>query len=479
MPRRLPELAMRTLSSAVVVVFAAFLTAAPVPLPSAREAEQLVEKLGSQDYAEREAATKRLDELGALALDALRAACRSENPEVADRAKDLVRKIERRVASDSTLAPTMVELGAKDAALDEVLAALSKQAGCEVVLGGLNPEELAAKKITVATNKVPFWTAVLKVCDAAGLQIAGAGGFLAPGAMPYRPRADAKIRVATDVNAAVILEARDGTKPRPASVHGAILVEAHTPSGKTSGSAAALQLWPEPKVPWQHVVHVRVAKATDGDGRKLVPDLALPPAPAPKFFPGGKFAPESVTDPRPNPREALVKFKPGEEPAQVARELTGTALGWVRSAPEPLVTVALDPKKAVKATGRAGVELTATVRTENGKPVAEVWLAYDPLAVEPVRTTDSLSDVATERGSTNRTVHGLRVADADGRAFAPSLAASRSDFTWDKRIELKLTLALPVEEKGPTEPGKVVFWGTFAKPVEVPFALKDVPLTGR
>src|SRR5262245_47460051 len=88
--------------------------AAPVPQPGAREAAQLVEKLGSADFAEREAAMKRLDELGAIALDELRAACKSDNPEIADRAKELVRKIERRVSSDKALAPTTVELDAKN-----------------------------------------------------------------------------------------------------------------------------------------------------------------------------------------------------------------------------------------------------------------------------------------------------------------------------------------------------------------------------
>src|SRR5438067_1458670 len=82
--------------------------AAPVPPPNAREATLLIEKLGSEDFAEREAATKRLEELGLLALAEVRAATKSENAEIADRAKDLVRKIERRAANDRAIAPTLV-----------------------------------------------------------------------------------------------------------------------------------------------------------------------------------------------------------------------------------------------------------------------------------------------------------------------------------------------------------------------------------
>jgi len=165
-----------------------------------------------------------------------------------------------------------------------VLAALSKQAGFEVVLGGLKPDERASQKVTVATGKVPFWAAVLKVCDAGGLQVAGTGGFVAPGAMPYVPRPPGKrdgdvLRVAAKPGMAVVLEARDGPK-RPASVHGGVLVEAfELPKAAASDKVAAvvLQVWPEPKLAWQSTADVKVtpeAKTCDapGDGLTLMSD---------------------------------------------------------------------------------------------------------------------------------------------------------------------------------------------------------------
>ena len=57
---------------------------------------------------EREAAGRRLDEIGAPALEPLRAACRSDDPEVARRARDLVARIGRRLANEQALAPTVV-----------------------------------------------------------------------------------------------------------------------------------------------------------------------------------------------------------------------------------------------------------------------------------------------------------------------------------------------------------------------------------
>ena len=223
----------------------------------------------------------------------MRAACKSEDPEVAERAKDLVRKIQRRAASERLLVPTVVELDAKDAPLDTVLAALSKQTGCEVVLGGIHADELAVKKITVATGKVPFWSAVLKVCDVAELQIAGAGGFVAPGSLPYYGRrgngADGTtVRAAKELERAVVLEGRAGAKKRLASVHGAVLVEAFELPKSTAEpqvSATVLQVWPEPRLAWQSVANIKITKATDPDGRKLTPDLTLPPAPVPQQRP--------------------------------------------------------------------------------------------------------------------------------------------------------------------------------------------------
>jgi RNA polymerase sigma factor (sigma-70 family) len=56
--------------------------------------EELVKQLGAPEFADREAATEALLEIGEPALAALRAAARDENPEVRRRAADLVKAIE-------------------------------------------------------------------------------------------------------------------------------------------------------------------------------------------------------------------------------------------------------------------------------------------------------------------------------------------------------------------------------------------------
>ena len=68
--------------------------AAPAPLP--QEIKQLIDQLGHADYHTREAASKRLREVGEPALPALREAAVSANPEVLARAEALLTRIQRR-----------------------------------------------------------------------------------------------------------------------------------------------------------------------------------------------------------------------------------------------------------------------------------------------------------------------------------------------------------------------------------------------
>src|ERR671931_2307711 len=96
-----------------------FLAPAVLPVPAADKTDaaritKLVEQLGSGDFEEREKASKELDDIGAPALEALRKAAASEDAEVRHRAQDLVRKIERRIASARILAPSRVHLVYKD-----------------------------------------------------------------------------------------------------------------------------------------------------------------------------------------------------------------------------------------------------------------------------------------------------------------------------------------------------------------------------
>jgi hypothetical protein len=497
---------MRHLLVTAGALLVALAAVARQPAPKPQEIAKLVEQLGADGFADREAATKRLEELGSAAIGQLRLGTRSENAETARRAQELLRKAERRLASEKTLAPTLVELDAKGRALDDVLADLSEQAKCEVVLGGAGLAELAAKKVTLSTGgKVPFWAAVLEVCDAAKLQIASAGGFLAPGAVPSpRPRL-VPVRVAKDANRAVVLEARGKNPRRPAAVAGAVLVEAVPfPNwADAPGPAVLIQVWPEPRLQWQSIGTVRLVAAAGPGGERLAPDAAA--VTAPKLEPTGADGVFLVRNPdgtvrvvrdagglqgiqtagsfAPNPRQAVLRFKPGEKPAAAAKELSVSVFATVRSGFEPLCTIkGLEANKRMTATGPGGTELAVTCSPNPaGRLIASVQLSHHPQAVQRAGVDDELpGTVAGGPGVGNSTVYGLRVTDADGKPYMLGLesGATFSDRS-GKWVGVQTQLGLHAGKDGVGAPESLTFWGTYLKPVEVPVVLKDVPLAGR
>jgi hypothetical protein len=488
-----------------LLLFATFSKADPTPQKGMSEIQQLIEKLGSQDFTEREAATKRLEELGATTLDALRAACKSQDPETARRAQEIVRKVEGKLANEKLLAPTMVELDVQDILLDTVLAELSKQAKCEVVLGGLKPEELANLKVTISTGgKVSFWTAVLKVCEVADLQVAVVGGFVAPGAMPYIGRPKGSLRVTRNTNQAVVLEARDPNTPRrSAGVYGAVLVEAVPyPKNTTVGESptALLQAWPEPRLQWQATTSAKVTKATDATGARLAAEFATPSRTdtvatgregivlirnadgsvtvvregSSGFQPANQFAP--------NTHQAIIRFKRGDKLPETVARLDVSLFSSVRSGIEPIsLARGLVANRTSKGVGGLDVEMTAIYQTDpSGKLVADVTLSYDPKTVHPVGVADELPGVkgTTNIGYGNHTVYGLSVTDKNGRPYGLGLRSGSNQIDGIRnRMVMKATLELVPDRNGTDPPETITFWGTHAQPIEVPVTLKDVPLS--
>src|SRR5690349_13024428 len=84
----------------VVVTLGCLLSSTPAAVraaPADDEVGRLIGQLGSEDYVPREAASRRLEDIGEPALPALRQALASPDPEVRRRAGDLVALIEHRL----------------------------------------------------------------------------------------------------------------------------------------------------------------------------------------------------------------------------------------------------------------------------------------------------------------------------------------------------------------------------------------------
>lgn len=503
----------------------------PTPGPADEPAvTSLISQLGSANFTQREAAERRLDALGARALEPLRNACQSPNAEVARRARELVTRIERRVENERALAPTAVELRAKDAPIGDVLADLSKQSGYKVVLSKEAASELAGKTVTVeASGKVPFWTAVLNVCDAAGLKVGAVGGLVAPGSAlalssvndgdrrprpgPQTPARPPAGRAAVGSGSTIVLEPRGAHPRRPLAVYGAVLIEAYEiPKGAAvnDASTALLQVWPEPKLNWQTTTGIRVERATDDAGqfRTAVLEAGAPQNPRIVRGNGVVFVQQAgggvvlvnqnatvpvPVDPAfvPNPQQAVLKLKLEARRSTQLAELSGVVLGVARSAPQPLVCLKdLKPGTEVKGVHAAGVEMKAVLQTRDGRRQVVVELVYDPNTVLPGEPGASPSGgTSTEviigrrgvagRRLTNHFLLGLQVTDADGNrcAFTPTILPAVLPANGG-HIVYRATLELTGSAEQTSDTVAVAFWGTHVKSVEVPFTLKGVPLSG-
>jgi hypothetical protein len=140
----------------------------PITSPTSGSTE-LVAKLGSKDFHEREAATRALAIMGQPALPELRLALASKDPEVQRRASSLVEAIERREETARLLAPRTVRIHAVDKPLSAVAADLSRDSGFTVLIDESVREQIGDRRITLDTGETTFWQALDALCREAGL----------------------------------------------------------------------------------------------------------------------------------------------------------------------------------------------------------------------------------------------------------------------------------------------------------------------
>ena len=127
----------------------------------------LVAQLGSARYAQREAASQALERLGRPALPALRAVRDARDLEIRTRAYHLIQKIEGALLTQ----PSRLRLAFDEAPLTEVVKSLGDQAGFQVALYPENLPRWRSQKVTLReSDPIPFWKAIDRLCDAAGLR---------------------------------------------------------------------------------------------------------------------------------------------------------------------------------------------------------------------------------------------------------------------------------------------------------------------
>ncbi len=473
--------------------------------PDVRTGGALVAQLGSDSYAAREAAARVLDAVGAPALDALRQAARSHDPEVSRRAAVLIRAIEKRGETAGLFEPQKLRLRYRDTPLAEAAADFARRSGVALKLP---PELTKAKdrKVTLDTGDVTFWEAFDRFCAAAGLV------EKPPPVVPPDQRGNSVtvssmivvggnaarttdiLRTTSDERPLELTLADGKPVPRPTSRAGALRICALPPDTpiphlrKEDGEALlVLDVAVEGRLQWQQVVGVRVGRALDEGGRPLT-QLPISLAPAATGT-GGRgsvtingmpvVAPPDESDGS-AARTVVVRLKqPGDGPAKKLKELTGTITAQVRTGREALVTVENVLKSAGRAVkGRHGgaVKVLEVVKEEGGEVRLKV-------RVEAVGR--GLADVPPNPFGGTVIVNGRRLGEENllssldfallddrGRPFRTVRAVS-TGVPAGAAHDYELVYE---PEAGQGEATRFVYTDRRTLFLDVPFTLKDVPL---
>lgn len=427
----------------------------------------LVARLGAAKFADREAATKRLEALGGAALPALRAAVAARDPEVRLRALALRDEIESRLL----VRPTLVALDFRDRPTAEVVAAVGQRAGMPLSFEPRRRFFAQSRRITVeAPEPVPYWTAVDRLCRAGRLQC-GPGPVAAVEGGPALPS---------------LVFVEGAPRSSPASDHGPFRVkltgvhlsrdlsfEVSEPGPAPPDREAAddepalieqfsvqVQVLGEPRLMLAQTGPAKLLEAVDDLGQTLKPadgpepelGFGVPPRAA-------LFREEIGDDNEPN-------FAPGEQvqfqielsrpsrPGKRIRRLRGVVpLAVAARRPDPLTIRLADATGREARNGEFAVTVHAVRADADG---TQIELSFRPERAEG------------RPGAAAAILGRVEVVDAKGRVlpWGPLNADVQGE---SARLGLQVT---PAPDQGP--PAQLRLYGLVRATAEVPFEFRDI-----
>ena len=308
--------------------------------PAAKQIAQLIEQLGSNSYEEREQATKKLAEIGMPALDALRKALASGDPEIQKRAEELIHRLDaqiqqeaRRAESAKLLTASKIHLVYKETPLAEAVADFAKKSGYTIQLH--DPEnKLSGRKVSLDTGIVTFWEAFDRFCTAAGLVDASLQDVLVP--------------------------RQGGRRPQPLQFEVPIPLQPGQPDRPAGGAAPGLPI-PAPKI--------QPAQPRKEEADPDTPKQGVP-APGAKIQP----VPPAIGRAVQVRRAPAVRLQPGN--AAIAAGIQGST--------QPTTIVLKDGKPETVPTCYAGAVRIRALTGKSGKAAAADQAAPDDQVVVPV-----------------------------------------------------------------------------------------------
>jgi hypothetical protein len=529
---------MRILVAVLILTAGAVTSLAQAPGGEQPTLEQLIQQLGSKKYAEREAAARALDARGTDALPALQAACRSDDLEVRRRAGQIVERIQRRLETGRLLGGKRVRLVYDNTSVAEAVSDFSAKTGVPLQLDG-DLLGLSGRKITLDTGEVPFWEAFEQFCHKAGLAEKMTAPQTPPssgGHITYTIHANGRVitayggpnggRPQTTANGPMLLvDARTKNTPThvagalriralPSSFHVAppspvIAIEELLPQGRGGGqppvqgrglpgqpSASppepekvvgfAVEVRPEPKMSWDGIVRMSIDRAVDEHGQVLVQREPYLAESMNGFSTFNEVMVWDVGDGRPRTgtgtsgaQTAPAYLQRGQKESTLLKEVRGTLTVQVQKQ-QPLITV----DEIQKAAGK-------TFKSADGRSLKVVDAQWQGTQLR-LHVILEGPNVVGMNGQVLRVVRGKRggmtivSGESDGTeltlldAAGNVLKMQKGEPNYlprdDGGVSVEYRLFCQVNA-GKGEPAKLVYSGTRPVLLEVPFTLRDVPVS--
>ena len=413
----------------------------------------LVAKLGSGQFAEREAAARGLEGLGAEAIPLLRAARDDRDPEVRTRAAILLDRIEKRLL----VRPTLVAIDAENRPIADLAREIGARTGMTPVLDA-DGNVGAGRRVTIHRDSpIPYWSAIDLICSAANLRatqgLGGQGGasilLYSPGENPAPPAPtfdSGPFRVKLmklDYHRERLLEQPPGMPGQAETRH---------------HFSAQLQVLAEPRLLVSQSGPVRVSEAIDDQGRSLWP--------ANRAGLGDDIEMDGLENGLGGPMTLTIPLRYPEPAGRAIRRLRGTVPVTVAARKsDPLVIPLAGAAGRTFHSADASVTVVA-VRSDPNEPQSTIELTVRPRG--PEGTVGELGPRRLMPGGSDFFDKQVEVLDALGRTFLhfPQDAGPLGD-----GFRVVLVLA-PVD--GVVKPATLRFYGLVRAQAEVAFDFADV-----
>lgn len=473
----------------------------------------LIRALSSSKFTDREKADRELRKIGEPALKQLKEAAQSRDYEVRERAFATIQFIQQKLENDKLLLAPKLRLQFEKTPLQDAIADLAKKTGIKFQL---DPKATKDPKqpLTLDTGDVAYWEAVEKFLAATGLtEVAPPAPANVQGNQYYelqprqfrggglgraRPPQQAVDTVVKLVESKSSLSAATSTLIRVKA-----LPKEAVGSGVVKGSNQLilhLEVTPAPALLWQGVVNVDVRKVVDDRGVLLAQSHTHNPldgtnnivwmdgiqiiqqGQAQIIIQGGQGnvqiwnTGEVPMQPNaPNPRHVPIALLAKDSNSKVLKEVEGTITAEVLTGPEPIVTLDNILKAATKVAVQKGeYQIEVVDRSETTNQVRLRFRVRLPVRNDFIAFQGRGARLAQADGVGFGGQTQIQLQDASGKLLnTPAMQLMEQSFDGMTQTSL---YSLTISKKANPEPAKLAVIGRRLATVEVPFALKNVPL---